>query len=77
MPTNYVDMNADEIEYDGAGFWGCLAAACSIVTGIGSIIGGVAALLTPEPTLITKIAGWTSIVGGIGAISGGIAYFAD
>ena len=77
MARHYADMNAEEMEYDGAGFWGRFTAVSSIVAGVLGVASGVALLVTPEPTGVTKIGGVAGIFGGISAIAWGLSYFFD
>ncbi|WP_196811990.1 hypothetical protein, partial [Schleiferilactobacillus shenzhenensis] len=39
-----------------------------VVAGTAATVGGVAGLLAPEPTGLTKVAGWSAITGGVATI---------
>ncbi len=69
MPTNYVDMNADEIEYGGG--WGWKSFLVSV--GVAAVIGAVAIVAAPAIVAIATGAAVSAAVGGIttGAIAGG------
>lgn len=84
--SNVIALNNtyfEELSHDdmllvaGGSFWGAVGAGAAIVGGAAGIVGGVAALAAPEPTGLTKVAGWAAIVAGTSAIVGGVAYFAE
>ncbi len=39
MPAHYVDMSADEIEYDGSGWFGALFGAVAAVNAVATVLG--------------------------------------
>lgn len=57
----------------GVSVAGIICSVCGIVAGVCTIVGGVCLLLTPEPTGLTKVAGYAAIVGGAATVTGGIA----
>ena len=43
LPENYVDISADELEYDGAGRAGDIVADCIVtIIGVAALIAGIA-----------------------------------
>ncbi len=52
---------------------GIISSSCAIVAGVCTVVGGVILLATPEPTGLTKAAGWVAISGGVATIAGGVA----
>lgn len=84
MPTDYVDMSADELEYDGG--WGWKSFFVSV--GVAAVIGAVAVVATP--VIVATIAGASigAAIGGIttgavaagassGAVTGAVGYVAS
>ena len=52
---------------------GIICSSCAIVAGVCGVVGGVTLLLTPEPTGLTKVAGYAAITGGVATIASGVA----
>jgi succinate-acetate transporter protein len=76
MPMNgFMDLTEEELMMiDGGVNWlGVVSGASGVLGGVAGILGGVAALAVPEPTLLTKVAGYTGIVSGVSAVGTGIA----
>lgn len=67
----------DLYDIDGGTFWGKVGGAASVVAGAASCVGGAVLLGVPEPTLVTKAAGWGAISVGATAVIGGLATIAS
>lgn len=66
--TNFSELSYNEmLEIDGGRNW--LATIAGTVAGVATIVVGVCVLLTPEPTGLTKVAGWATIVAGVATIA--------
>lgn len=60
----FTDLSLIEMEMvDGGGIVGKI---CATVGATATIVGGIAGLCVPEPTMATKVAGWSAIVAGVG-----------
>lgn len=72
MPSHYVELDNDEMSYvDGGGLFGKIwGTICTAVVGVATIVGGICALLVPEPTMVTKVGGVAAIIAGVGTLAG-------
>ena len=64
LNRNFYEMNVAELEMiEGGSFWG--------------VVGGVALLVAPDPTTVTKFAGGSAIALGVGSVIGGVVQIAS
>lgn len=67
LSNGFCELSLDDImEIDGGRNW--VATVAGTIAGGAAIVGGVAGLLTPEPTGATKVVGYSAIVGGVASI---------
>jgi len=73
--NGFMELTEDDlIVVDGGVNWlGVVSGASGVLGGVAGILGGAAALAVPEPTLLTKVAGYAGIISGVSAIGTGIA----
>lgn len=78
MENQLCILNNNELfMIDGGTFWGVVGGAATVVGGVASVVGGAALLAVPEPTMVTKAAGYGAIVLGVSSIAGGAATIAN
>lgn len=73
--TLLTDISLTEI--DGGTFWGVVGGVATVIAGGATVVAGVVLLAIPEPTTLTKYAGYGAIVTGCAAVTGGLATIAN
>jgi hypothetical protein len=67
LNNGFYELNLDEMDLvDGGRNW--VATIAGTICGGATIVGGVAALCVPEPTMATKVGGYSAIVAGVSGI---------
>lgn len=76
--NSFLEINELSLEEINAGtFWGAVGGVATTISGVAATVGGVALLGTPEPTGLTKVAGYSAVSAGITTTIGGIATIAN
>lgn len=72
MPTHYVELDMDEMSYvDGGGLFGKIFGTIGLVlVGIGTIVGGICAIVAEPTKTVGVIGGVAAITVGIGELCG-------
>lgn len=67
LSNEFCELSMDEMElFDGGRNW--LATIAGTVCGVATVVAGVAAFCTPEPTMATKVGGAATVVAGVSGI---------